>query len=239
MLKTTTKSCTRKTAVLVSFKPSSTDRKGRGTSTVSLYNVFARHALAPSLDLLRGTRTMKCLTELEESQWWPRERIEALQAERLQRLIAYAYDKVPYYHRLMVERGLTPHDIQSTKDITRLPVLTKDLVRANLDDMCAVDYPRHLLFQGRTSGSTGEPLLFYSTRSAQYDHGYAVGLRSMRWAGIELGDKTVSVCASSRDETAWEHFLREWSRRIKRTTEVDTTSISDATLPGIVQMLHR
>jgi len=205
---------------------------------MSLYNVFARHALAPSLDLLRGTRTMKCLTELEESQWWSRERIEALQAERLQRLVAYAYNKVPYYHRLMIERGLRPHDIQSVRDITKLPVLTKELIRANLDDMCAVDLPRDTLFRGRTSGSTGEPLLFYSTRAAQYNHGYAVGLRSMRWAGIRLGDRTVSVCVRTRDETGWEHFLREWSRRLKRTTEVDTTSISDATLPYVVHKLH-
>jgi phenylacetate-CoA ligase len=54
---------------------------------LSLYNTLARHVLAPSLDRMPGTSTMKCLAELEESQWWPRERIEELQSQRLRRLI--------------------------------------------------------------------------------------------------------------------------------------------------------
>ncbi|MBE9505966.1 MAG: phenylacetate--CoA ligase family protein, partial [Chloroflexi bacterium] len=104
---------------------------------MSLYNTLTRHVLAPSLDVLRGTHTMRHLAELEESQWWPRERIEELQAERLQRLIRYAYDHVPYYRRLMNERGLTPRDITSAADLPKLPILTKDIIRDNLEAMCS------------------------------------------------------------------------------------------------------
>ena len=138
---------------------------------MSLYNALTRHVLAPTFDLIRGTHTMKRLAELEESQWWPRERIEELQAERLQRLIRYAYDQVPYYRRLMDERGLRPHDIQSAADLAKLPVLTKDLIRANFDEMRAEGYPRSALLLGRTRGSTGEPLLFYSSIDEQRAHG--------------------------------------------------------------------
>ena len=182
---------------------------------------------------------MKCLAELEESQWWPRERIEELQAERLQRLIGYAYDHVPYYRRLMDERGLKPHDIQSTADLAKLPMLTKDSIRANFDDIRAEGYPRSALLPSRTGGSTGEPLLFYSTKSAMYNHGYARVLRSMGWAGIRLGDRTVSVCLIRQPETARERTLRRLNQRLQRTIEVETTSISEQTMPGIVQMLHR
>jgi len=206
---------------------------------VTLYNTLSRHVLAPSFDLIRGARTMKCLTELEESQWWPRERIEELQAERLQRLIRYAYDRVPYYRRVMNERGLGPADIQSTADLAKLPVLTKDLIRANFDDMRAEGYPRNELLPGRTSGSTGEPLLFYGTKSALYDGGYAVGLRSMGWAGLRLGDRTVSICGVRRPERVWERTLLGLSLRLQQIIRVDAKSISEATLPGIVQMLHR
>ena len=206
---------------------------------MTLYNTLSRHVLAPSFDLIRGARTMKCLTELEESQWWPRERIEELQAERLQRLIRYAYDRVPYYRRVMNERGLRPADIQSAADLAKLPVLTKDLVRANFDDMRAEGYPRSELLPGRTGGSTGEPLLFYGTKSAMYDGGYAVGLRSMGWAGLRLGDRSVAICGVRRPETAWERTLLRLSLSLQQIIRVDAKSISEATLPGIVQMLHR
>ena len=206
---------------------------------MTLYNTLARHVLAPSRDRVRGRSAMKCLAELEESQWWPRERIEELQAERLQRLIGYAYDHVPYYRRLMDERGLKPHDIQSTADLAKLPMLTKDSIRANFDDIRAEGYPRSALLPSRTGGSTGEPLLFYSTKSAMYNHGYARVLRSMGWAGIRLGDRTVSVCLIRQPETGRERTLRRLNQRLQRTIEVETTSISEQTMPGIVQMLHR
>ncbi|MCK5213224.1 MAG: phenylacetate--CoA ligase family protein, partial [Dehalococcoidia bacterium] len=77
---------------------------------MSVYNSVAHHVLAPSLDLLRGTHTMRELAALERTQWWSPERIEALQAERLHSLIQHAYTNVPYYRRVMLERGLTPAD---------------------------------------------------------------------------------------------------------------------------------
>ncbi len=206
---------------------------------MNFYNTLARHVLAPSFDLIRGAHTMKCLTELEESQWWPRERIEELQAERLQRLIRYAYERVPYYRRVMNERGLRPADIQSTADLAKLPVLTKDLIRANFDDMRAEGYPRSELLPGRTGGSTGEPLLFYNTKAALYDHGYARDLRARGWAGIRLGDRTVMVRIIRQPERTRERTLRRLSHRLGRITEVDTRSVSEQTLPGIVRMLHR
>ena len=50
---------------------------------MSVYNTFARHIMGSPHDVLRGTHTMRRLKELEESQWWPRERIEELQSNRL------------------------------------------------------------------------------------------------------------------------------------------------------------
>ncbi|MBN1857432.1 MAG: hypothetical protein JW846_10835 [Dehalococcoidia bacterium] len=47
---------------------------------MSFHNMVARQSLAPSLDHIRGTRTTKCLEELEESQWWPREQVHDMSA---------------------------------------------------------------------------------------------------------------------------------------------------------------
>jgi phenylacetate-CoA ligase len=62
---------------------------------------------------------------------WPRERLDGLRRRKLQRLIAHAYDNVPYYRRLMDQAGVKPADIRELSDLRKLPVTTKaDLRRA-------------------------------------------------------------------------------------------------------------
>ena len=115
------------------------------------------------MDLIRGTHTMSCLSELEESQWWPLEQIEELQSERLRRLITHAYEHVPYYRRVMDERGLRPTEIRSKADLRLLPVLTRSGAQEHGAEMRAKGFPGNLLRPTKTSGSTGTPLRFYGT----------------------------------------------------------------------------
>ena len=67
-----------------------------------MYKFVVKHVLAPVLDFSRGTKTMKYLKKLEETQWWSRDKILELQNEKLKKLIKYAYDNVPYYYRMFV-----------------------------------------------------------------------------------------------------------------------------------------
>ncbi len=206
---------------------------------MSLYNALTRHVLAPSLDLIRGARTMKCLAELEETQWWSRERIEELQAERLRKLIEHAYSSVPYYRRVMVERGLTPMDITSAAGLPKLPILTKDIIRNNLEAMCSEEPLRNRLVQSYTSGSTGNPLLFYSSTDEQRSHGLARAIRAREWAGVRLGDRSLHIhfrpepLSTRKRPAAW---VRQ---ELKRVVDVDACSISEHTLPGTIERMKR
>ena len=107
---------------------------------------------------------MKCLRELEESQWWPREEILELQDQRLRKLVKYVYDNVPYYRRIFEERSLKPADIDTSKDLVKLPVLTKQVIRKNFEELRASGFSSKQRIQLTTGGSTGEPLVFYSTK---------------------------------------------------------------------------
>lgn len=100
-----------------------------------------------------GTHTMRCLNELEKSQWWSLGRIQQLRSERLQRLIHYAHERVPYYRALMDARGVSPGDIRTAADLSRLPVLTKSDVRQHASELLAEGFPRESLSVGRTGCS--------------------------------------------------------------------------------------
>lgn len=156
------------------------------------YSLVAQRIVFPVADRIRGIPIGRRLDELDESQWWSAQRLAALQQERLANLIRHVYENVPYYRRMMSERGLTPRDIREPADLPKLPVLTKEIIRREGEAMRAKNVPPHHQIRGTTGGSTGEPMQFWHDRLAQAD-GQAAFRRGLRWGGLEWGEPVVSV----------------------------------------------
>ena len=82
---------------------------------------------------------------------------EALQLERLQAVVKKAYENVPYYRKRFDESGVKPEDIETLKDIEKLPFTTKtDLRDAYPFGMFAVTEDE-IVEVHTTSGTTGKP----------------------------------------------------------------------------------
>ena len=58
-----------------------------------------------------------------------REDLEALQLERLQALVKRVYEKIPFYKESFDKAGISPEDIKSLADLTRLPFTVKQDMR--------------------------------------------------------------------------------------------------------------
>lgn len=82
------------------------------------------------------------------------------------RLIKHAYETVPYYRRVMDERGILPRDVTSVAELARMPLLHKEDVVAHFDEMLSGAYNVKELRSARTSGTTGTALRFYTTDEA-------------------------------------------------------------------------
>lgn len=54
-----------------------------------------------------------------------REQIEAYQNRQLQRVIAHAYEHVPYYRRLFDLHGIAPEQVMTVGDLASLPVTSR------------------------------------------------------------------------------------------------------------------
>jgi phenylacetate-CoA ligase len=134
-----------------------------------------------------GRRTFAILGELEQSQWWPRERLEELQLQRLRDVVAKAYQHTPYWRAVMDRAGFSPADIRSVADLRRFPLLEKETIRARREEMVWRETgPRLQLV--RTSGSTNEALQFYTSshREAQIN---AARIRGHEWVGVQKGER--------------------------------------------------
>lgn len=203
-----------------------------------MYSWIARNILSPIFDLSRGTNVMKCLSQFEESQWWPRERLIELQSQRFRKLITHVYANVPYYRQIFKDRSLKPGDIGCGADLIRLPVLTKQLVRENFDSLIAGNISIGHMAKNYTSGSTGEPLMFYSTKEVMRTRSYAAALRAFSWSGYETGDRCVYIGQKHEFNTNLEKIAGKAKYFFRRIMPVDVQSISKGEIPLVIKKLE-
>jgi phenylacetate-CoA ligase len=90
-----------------------------------------------------------------ESEAMPRERLEQLQLDRLNALLACVYDRVPLYRGKFDEAGVKPH-VDSLAGLAELPFTVKDDMRAHYPyGMFAADR-RDIVRVHASSGTTGQ-----------------------------------------------------------------------------------
>jgi phenylacetate-CoA ligase len=145
---------------------------------------------------------------LAESQYWPPERIRLYQFEKLQKLLVHAWENVPYYRKMFTGLGIKPEDIRSREDFARLPILTKDIIRSNRNNLVASNFREEQLKPNSTGGSTGEPLHFFQDEN--YEN-WADAARIRGWyyiANCKSWDKT-AVIWGAMHEVKEDFSLRE------------------------------
>ena len=161
-------------------------------------------------EIMLGRRTFSVLKELQQSQWWPRERLETLQLRRLQDVVSKAYRHTPYWQSIMDEAGFSPRNIRCLADLRRFPLLEKETVRACREEMVWRDEgPRLQLI--RTSGSTNEALQFY-TNSNREAHINGARIRGYEWVGIRKGEREMYFWGSPVELSKQDRIkrIRDW-----------------------------
>jgi len=94
-----------------------------------------------------------------EHEKMPRKDLEQLQLERLQAKVRVVYEKVPFYRQAFKEKGVTPDDIQTLADLTKLPFTSKLDFRDNYPfGLMAVPHEQVVRIHS-SSGTTGKPII--------------------------------------------------------------------------------
>ena len=91
----------------------------------------------------------------------PREKLEVIRDRRIRKIVSYAAGKVPYYREWFKREGINPRDIKGAVDLDQLPVLNKELVRAQPRLFVAEGPASRNALSFRTSGTTGVPIEIY------------------------------------------------------------------------------
>ena len=101
-------------------------------------------------------------------------------------MITYSYNNIPYYFKLFQKINLQPTEISSIRDLHKIPVLTKELVGDNYNDLINPAFKGKTV-KSHTSGSTGKALKFIISKDA-LKFRWAVWFRHKARFGVKPDD---------------------------------------------------
>jgi len=146
----------------------------------------------------RGERVKKSIAEIRTFHRLPREEMTRIQLGKLRSLMQFLYAKNPYYREIFDESGFDVRHIESSRDLERLPFLTKADLNARSSEMLSQYSGR--TSKRKTSGSTGIPLVFEKDRDATA-YMDALMYEVYSWHGIDIGDRQSRVWGVPLDTT--------------------------------------
>lgn len=165
--------------------------------------------------------------EFDRTQFLPKDELEALQLERLRKLLIHAKNHCPFYADRLSQAGINANQNLSFDQFARLPVLTKRDIQDHVAALQARSFPEKKRKRNQTGGSTGSPLQFY-VDTERFDSRKASTLRHDLWAGLRPGDWRISLWGARLDQEAqeswWDH-LRNYM--LYRVVALNTSKITD------------
>jgi phenylacetate-CoA ligase len=129
---------------------------------------------------------------LGHSRQWNRERMAAYKLEKLKALADHAQKNVPYYRELFKRHAIDSGRINTIEDFSRIPILTKEILQNNLEQLKADNFASYKPIRTATSGTTGKITKLYRSRTQEM-YRKAVMWRLYHKQGYRFRDKRVTI----------------------------------------------
>lgn len=171
---------------------------------MNLYTPLFKNILFPFFEgAIKNRDTVPQIKMYQNNLSRSTEQLEEAQFNRLTSLLHHCQKTVPYYQRLFAGLGIEriEEDIKSLADYQKLPILTKDIIRANSEDLISSEHLNHNLIKS-TGGSTGAPLRLELNPESEFSR-TAVMYRGYGWLGAGLGVKTFYLWGASLGESTF------------------------------------
>ncbi len=154
---------------------------------------FNKNFRLKSQEILGNYQISNYLTYLKKAQFFDEERIEDNQTKKLKKIIQYAVQNIKFYSDFFKENKLKPSDINELDDLTKLPIITKEIYRKNFpNNLVNRSIPRKNYVLTHTSGSTASPIDIYTSHALRGRYA-AESIFFFEWAGKKYGEPYVRI----------------------------------------------
>ena len=104
------------------------------------------------------------MNPISEKDYLPVDELRKLQLAKLQKLVAYEYDRVALFRRRCDEKGVKPRDIVTLGDIAKLPFMKKTDLRDEYPTGLTAAPLSEIVRFHCSSGTTGKPICIPNTK---------------------------------------------------------------------------
>lgn len=180
---------------------------------------------------------MTAIRQYSQNQWLSEKELTQFQHMKLQRLIRHSIENVPYYRELFQEHGVDGSGDFDYMQFRHLPLLTKEVIRREQRRLRASNFRKQDLVRNSTSGSTGEPLVFYNDRKSLIWR-QAVIWRNQQWVHARYSDREARLWGAQIDISKAESFRGRLNAWAHQTMLLSTYDLSDQMMQEYVLRLQ-
>ena len=200
---------------------------------MSLSDWLTRHVTYPAHEWLRGRRTIAEMRDLTNIARMPRSAVDQICTDRLQRLLLFASQGLPYYANLFAQHRVDPCGTNPLSELAKLPTLRKADVRTNAGRMTYTGVPGGL--QPCVSGGTsGDTLHFFVDRLRQ-SQSMGARLAMHERLGVPLGEPRIWLWGSPIEMKA--SRIRRWRDRLLREVIIDAFAMSPDQMDAYLEQI--
>ncbi|SYZ72169.1 putative CapK related-protein [Candidatus Zixiibacteriota bacterium] len=165
---------------------------------------YSRYGGAPNL----------CPTchELINHNEWDRSRLEAYQFYALRKILIHAGNHTKYYRGLFDEYGFKPEKMSAPDELSGLPLLTKEIIRARFDDLLADNYDHTMRHISYTGGTTGVKVKICRDNDCRGKR-TVFQWRSDNWTGWKLHSRIAVIWPAAQDIIPGASFKQRFADR--------------------------
>ncbi len=179
-----------------------------------LGEILRLKVILPLAERIKGVNSYYWYNKILLMNRWSKQQILDWQNQQLRDFVRHAYEHTKYYRELFDSLGITPNDIQCQEDLKKIPVLTKDIIRARFDDFVPDNISRYPFRYGRTGGTTGEPMQYLVSEDTW---GYVTAAKMVAWktTSYKFGDKFVALGSASlfKENPPLSRRIYDWIRQ--------------------------
>ena len=138
---------------------------------------------------------------------YTRDEILELQQNSIKNLINHAYHNSVYYKKLFDQNGIDPAEIINSRDLIKIPSLTKSIIAENLEDIKTIDSYGKDLKKVTSGGSTGIQAVVYKSHYFE-QMSRAAWLRNNSMIGWMPSDKSVWIWGSPIEHASLKNNIK-------------------------------
>jgi len=203
-----------------------------------VYSSIYAKLIYPAYHRAIGSNATALIRELDGHDRLSRDELARLESKKLSALLLHARESVPHYRQLFARHDPFASGAVDYDRFRQLPILTKADIRNNINNLLSERLDGNRLDPNSTSGSTGEPLSFFTDlRSKSYRK--AAVARNRKWIGIENGNPVARLWGSDLDARKAKSLRGKVHSFITREIFLSAYDLDNSRLIAYSRAIHR